>query len=69
MESKISSKQLWVDIIPHFEINQRLEYYGDASLRVIFEENKTYTMVARPSVFYHLNPIVESNDKKRDNDA
>jgi len=53
------TEQLWIDIIPHFGINQRLEYYGDASLRIVFEENTTYTMVARPSVVYHLNPIVE----------
>jgi hypothetical protein len=53
------TEQLWVDVIPHFAINERLEYYGDASLRIVFEENTAYTMVVRPSVFYRLNPTVE----------
>jgi hypothetical protein len=54
-----ATEQLWVDFIPHFKVNERFEYYGDASLRVIFEEKKIYTFIARPSVRYDLNSIVE----------
>jgi len=54
-----TTEQLWLDFIPHFKINERFEYYGDASLRVIFEEKRIYTFIARPSVRYHLNSIVE----------
>jgi hypothetical protein len=54
-----TTEQLWLDFMPHFEINERLEYYGDASFRAIFTEIRAFTMVARPSVLYHLNSIVE----------
>lgn len=54
-----TTEQLWIDFIPHFKINERLEYYGDASFRAIFEEINVYTLVARPSVRYQLNSIVE----------
>jgi hypothetical protein len=54
-----TTEQLWVDFIPHFKVNEKLEFYGDASVRVIFEEKKIYTFIARPSVRYHLNSIVE----------
>jgi len=51
--------QIWIDFIPHFKVNERLEYYGDAGFRMILEEPKAYTLIARPSVRYHLNSIVE----------
>jgi hypothetical protein len=54
-----ATEQLWVDFIPHFKVNERFEYYGDASLRVIFEEKEIYTFIGRPSVRYHLNSILE----------
>ena len=54
-----TTEQLWLDFIPHFKISERFEYYGDASLRVIFEEKRIYTLIARPSFRYHLNSIVE----------
>jgi len=54
-----TTEQLWFDFIPHFKVNERFEYYGDASFRVIFEEKKIYTLIVRPSVRYHLNSIVE----------
>jgi len=54
-----TTEQLWFDYVPHFKINQKFEYYGDASLRLISIENRTFTLVARPSVRYHLNSILE----------
>jgi len=54
-----TTEQLWLDFTPHFKINERFEYYGDASLRVIFVENRIFTLAARPSARYHLNSIVE----------
>ena len=32
-QEEIIDHQLWFDVIPHFEINNRLEYYGDISYR------------------------------------
>jgi hypothetical protein len=57
--NEATTEQLWVDFIPHFKVNEKLEFYGDASIRVIFEEQRIYTFIARPSVRYHLNSIVE----------
>jgi hypothetical protein len=54
-----TTEQLWLDFIPHFKTSERFEYYGDASLRVIFEENRIFTLIARPSFRYHINSIVE----------
>ena len=54
-----TTEQLWLDFIPHFKISERFEYYGDASIRVIFVENRIFTLIARPSFRYHLNSIVE----------
>lgn len=54
-----TTEQLWLDFIPHFKISERFEYYGDASLRVIFEENRIFTLIARPPFRYQLNSIVE----------
>jgi len=54
-----ATEQLWLDFIPHFEINERIEYYGDASFRAFFTDIRAFTMVVRPSVRYHLNSIVE----------
>ena len=59
VQAQRTTDQLWLDFMPHFQINQKLEYYGDASFRIFFEENKAFIMIARPSVRYNLNSIVE----------
>lgn len=45
--------QLWFDVIPHFEINNRFEYYGDMSYRTSTSGEKFRRFVVRPSVKYH----------------
>jgi len=53
-----STNRIWLDFIPHFKINEDLEYYGDAGYRIILSED-IHTFVIRPSIRYHLNPLVE----------
>jgi hypothetical protein len=52
-EEEIIDHQLWIDIIPHFEINNRLEYFGDMSYRSSINKDKIRRLMLRPSIRYH----------------
>ena len=44
--------QVWFDAMPHFEINDRLKYFGDISYRTSTNKDKFRRFVLRPSLFY-----------------
>ncbi len=52
-QEEIIDHQLWFDVMPHFEINNRLEFYGDGSYRTSITGNKFRRFVLRPSLRYH----------------
>lgn len=52
-QEEIIDHQLWFDVIPHFEINNRLEFYGDGSYRTSTTSDKFRKFVLRPSLRYH----------------
>ncbi len=52
-DEEIIDHQLWFDYIPHFEINNRLEYYGDISYRTSVSGQDFRKIVLRPSIRYH----------------
>jgi hypothetical protein len=54
----VTNHQLWIDIFPHFSVNDKLEYYGDAGYRTIWEESWTRIHL-RPSLRYKLGKIWE----------
>ena len=33
-----ANHQIWIDIYPHYFVNEKLEYYGDAGFRTIIDE-------------------------------
>jgi Protein of unknown function (DUF2490) len=51
--------QLWIDIYPHYFVNEKLEYYGDAGFRTIIDERSWNRIYARPSLRYHFNKTWE----------
>jgi hypothetical protein len=50
-----ANHQLWIDIYPHYFVNEKLEYYGDAGFRTIIDEHSWNRIYARPSLRYHFN--------------
>ena len=52
-QEEIIDHQLWFDVMPHFEINNRLEFYGDGSYRTSTTGDKFRRFVLRPSIRYH----------------
>ena len=52
-QDDIIDHQLWFDVIPHFEINNRLEYFGDMSYRTSTSGDKFRRFVLKPTVSYH----------------
>lgn len=52
-QDKVVDNQIWVDFIPHFEINNRLQFYGDGSYRTSTSGDKFRKLVLRPSVLFH----------------
>ena len=52
-QEEIIDHQLWFDVMPHFEINSRSEFYGDGSYRTSTTSDKFRKFVLRPSVRYH----------------
>lgn len=52
-QEEIIDHQLWFDVIPHFEINNRMEYYGDLSYRTSINGEEFKKIVLRPSIRYH----------------
>lgn len=51
-QEEIIDHQLWFDVIPHFDITQRLQYFGDASYRTSTTGDKFRRFVIRPSIRY-----------------
>lgn len=60
-EEELVNQQLWIDIYPHFYVNDKLEYYGDAGYRTILEEFSWSRIYARPSVRYHFNKLWQAH--------
>lgn len=52
-QDDIIDHQLWFDVIPHFEINNRMEYYGDMSYRTSTSGDKFRRFVLKPTIRYH----------------
>lgn len=52
-QEDIIDHQLWFDVIPHFEINKRLEYFGDISYRTSVSGSKFKKLVLKPSIRYN----------------
>lgn len=52
-DEEIIDHQLWFDVIPHYEINNRLEYFGDMSYRTSIDKEKIRRLMLRPSLRYH----------------
>ena len=53
LQEKVINQQLWIDIFPHFSVNEKLEYYGDAGYRTIVNDSWSRIHV-RPSLRYSL---------------
>lgn len=53
-ESSIVNQQIWIDFYPHYYMNEKLEYYGDAGYRTIVSERNWTRLYVRPSLKYHL---------------
>ena len=51
----IINQQIWIDFYPHYYMNEKLEYYGDAGYRTIVSKRSWSRLYVRPSVKYHLN--------------
>jgi hypothetical protein len=51
-----SNQQIWIDIFPHYYVNEKLEYYGDGGYRTIVDKDSWNRVYARPSLKYHINP-------------
>ena len=58
-ESSIINQQIWIDFYPHYYLNKRIEYYGDAGYRTIISERNWSRLYVRPSIKYHLNKTWE----------
>jgi long-subunit fatty acid transport protein len=53
-QENVVNQQLWIDIFPHFSVNEKLEYYGDAGYRTIVNDSWNRIHL-RPSLRYKLN--------------
>ena len=52
-QEEIVDNQLWFDVVPHFEINDRMDFYGDGSYRTSTSGDKFNRLMVRPSVRFH----------------
>lgn len=52
-QENVINQQLWFDIFPHFSVNEKLEYYGDAGYRTIVNDSWSRIHL-RPSLRYSL---------------
>ena len=59
LKGSIINQQIWIDFYPHYYVNNKLEYYGDAGYRTIIGERSWERLYARPSLKYHLNSTWE----------
>jgi hypothetical protein len=57
-----TNHQLWIDIYPHYFVNEKVEYYGDAGFRTIIDEQSWNRLYARPSLRYHFNKNWEEQE-------
>jgi len=55
----IKNHQIWIDFYPHYFINKKLEYYGDAGYRSIVSNGSWSRIYVRPSVRYHVHKAFE----------
>ncbi len=53
--NSLINQQIWIDFYPHYYVNEKLEYYGDAGYRTIVSERSWSRLYVRPSLKYHLN--------------
>jgi hypothetical protein len=60
-QSNVINHQVWIDIYPHFYVNEKFEYYGDAGYRTDINENIWSRIHVRPSVRFHLNKAWEAH--------
>lgn len=51
-QTEIVDNQLWFDFIPHFEISERLEYFGGVSYRTTVNDEDFRRLMVRPSIRY-----------------
>jgi len=51
-QSEIVDNQLWIDLVPHIKINNRLEYFGGISYRTTVNDNNFRRLMVRPSIRY-----------------
>ncbi len=49
--------QYWIDLIPHFRISDKVEFYGDASFRYRDNGERLITTI-RPSIRWQVGPIL-----------
>ncbi len=59
IDTKKMNHQVWIDLYPHYYINEKLEYYGDAGYRSIVSNRSWSRIYARPSVRFHLHKYFE----------
>ena len=58
-EPEVVNHQIWLDFYPHFYINKKVEYYGDAGYRSLPKEHLWRRIYARPSVRFHTKDWLE----------
>ena len=51
-QEEIVDHQLWFDVIPHFDISKRIEYFGDISYRTAISGSEFKRFVLKPSIIY-----------------
>ena len=56
-KNTVKNHQIWIDLYPHYFVNDKLEYYGDAGYRSIVSNGSWSRIYARPSLRYHFNKI------------
>ena len=54
-DNSIINQQIWIDFYPHYYVNEKLEYYGDAGYRSIVTDRTWSRIYVRPSFRYHVN--------------
>lgn len=54
-EKSSLNHQIWLDFYPHFYINEKIEYYGDAGFRTEVGQLSWNRIYVRPSLRYYTN--------------
>ena len=55
----VVNHQFWLDIYPHFYINEEVEYYGDAGYRTVLNKDIWSRIYVRPAIRYHISKLWE----------